>query len=77
MRPREFHLGDLVLRRVQANKDRHKLSPPWEGPFIMHEVLRPGTYVGDSLRGPLKRRGNPHLKPATKPRHAKPNRAGA
>jgi transposase InsO family protein len=77
MRPREFHLGDLVLRRVQANKDRHKLSPPWEGPFIMHEVLRPGTYVGDSPRGPLKQRESPHLKPATKPRHAKPNRAGA
>jgi hypothetical protein len=44
MRPREFHVGDLVLRRVQASKDRHKLSPPWEGPFIIHEVLRPGTY---------------------------------
>jgi hypothetical protein len=44
MRPREFHVGDLVLRRVQAKKDRHKLSPPWEGPFIIHEVLRPGTY---------------------------------
>jgi hypothetical protein len=39
MRPREFHVGDLVLRRVQASKDRHKLSPPWEGPFIIHEVL--------------------------------------
>jgi hypothetical protein len=44
MRPREFHVGDLVLRRVQGGKDRHKLSPPWEGPFIIHEVLRPGTY---------------------------------
>jgi hypothetical protein len=44
MRPREFHVGDLVLRRVQGNKDWHKLSPPWEGPFIIHEVLRPGTY---------------------------------
>jgi hypothetical protein len=37
--PREFHIGDLVLRRVQGSKDRHKLSPPWEGPFIIHEVL--------------------------------------
>jgi hypothetical protein len=44
MRPRKFHVGDLVLRRVQASKDRYKLSPPWEGPFIIHEVLRPGTY---------------------------------
>jgi hypothetical protein len=41
--PHEFHVGDLVLRR-QGSKDRHKLSPPWEGPFIIHEVLRPGTY---------------------------------
>jgi hypothetical protein len=40
--PCEFHVGDLVLRRVQGSKDKHKLSPPWEGPFIIHEVLRPG-----------------------------------
>jgi transposase InsO family protein len=44
VRPREFHVGDLVLRRVQCSKDRHKLSPPWQGSFIIHEVLRPGTY---------------------------------
>jgi hypothetical protein len=44
VRPREFHVRDLVLRRVQGRKDRHKLSPPWEGPFIIHEVLRLGTY---------------------------------
>jgi transposase InsO family protein len=44
VRPREFHVGDLVLRRVQGSKDRHKLSTPWEGLFIIHEVLRPGTY---------------------------------
>jgi hypothetical protein len=44
MRPHEFNVGDLVLRRVQGSKDRHKLSPPWEGPFIIHEVLRLGTY---------------------------------
>jgi hypothetical protein len=44
VRPREFHVGDLVLRWVQASKDRHKLLPPWEGPFIIHEVLRPVTY---------------------------------
>jgi hypothetical protein len=28
VRPREFHVGDLVLRRVQGSKDSHKLSPP-------------------------------------------------
>ena len=25
---RAFNIGDLVLRLVQSNKDRHKLSPP-------------------------------------------------
>jgi hypothetical protein len=44
VRPRELHVGDLVLRRIQGSKDRHKLLPPWEGSFIIHEVLRPGTY---------------------------------
>jgi hypothetical protein len=44
VRPHEFCVGDLMLRRVQGSKDRHKLSPPWEGPFIIHGVLQPGTY---------------------------------
>jgi hypothetical protein len=25
-------------------KDKHKLSPPWEGPYNIAEVIRPGTY---------------------------------
>jgi hypothetical protein len=32
--------------------------------------------VGDSPRGPLKRRGNPLLKPTTRPKHDSLNRAG-
>jgi len=41
---RAFSVGDLVLRLVQDNRGRHKLTPPWEGPFIVAQVLRPGTY---------------------------------
>jgi hypothetical protein len=41
---RTLQVGDLVLRQVHTNKDRHKLSPPWEGPFVVGEVLRPDTY---------------------------------
>ena len=41
---RAFNVEDLVLRLVQSNKDRHKLSPPWEGPYVIAEVLRLGTY---------------------------------
>ena len=33
-----------MLRLVQSNKNRHKLSSPWEGPYVVAEVLRPGTY---------------------------------
>jgi hypothetical protein len=33
-----------ILYSDDDSKDKQKLSPPWEGPFIIHEVLRPGTY---------------------------------
>ena len=41
---RSFAVGDLVLRRVLTGEGRHKLSPPWEGPFIIAEVTHPGSY---------------------------------
>nr|ABF93727.1 retrotransposon protein, putative, Ty3-gypsy subclass [Oryza sativa Japonica Group] len=44
VRSRVFLVGDLVLRKIQTTQDRHKLSPLWEGPFIIAEVTRPGSY---------------------------------
>jgi hypothetical protein len=44
VRHRSFIVGDLVLRRVLTGDGRHKLSPSWEGPFIVAEVTRPGSY---------------------------------
>ena len=41
---RILEVGDLVLRRTQSTKEKHKLSPPWEGPYTVIEVIRPGTY---------------------------------
>jgi hypothetical protein len=41
---RDLHVGDLVLQRNHSNKGRHKLTPPWEGPYIITKVLKPGTY---------------------------------
>ena len=35
---------DLVLRLRQDAQGRHKLTPPWEGPFVIAKVLKPGTY---------------------------------
>jgi hypothetical protein len=44
VRHRSFAVGDLVLHRVLTGEGRHKLSPPCEGPFIVAEVTRPGSY---------------------------------
>jgi transposase InsO family protein len=44
IRRRDFDEGDLVLRLRQDNRGHHKLSPPWEGPYVVVKVLKPGTY---------------------------------
>jgi hypothetical protein len=44
VRRRDFSEGDLVLRLRQDNRGRHKLSPPWEGPYVVVKVVKPGTY---------------------------------
>ena len=48
---RAFNVGDLVLRFVQSNKNLHKLSSSWEGPFVVAEVLRPGAYKLKAIDG--------------------------
>ena len=42
---------DLVLRRVQKAKGKNKFTPPWEGPFIMAEVLKLVTYKLANKKG--------------------------
>ena len=44
IRGRILEVGDLVLRRTQSTKEKHKLCPPWEGPYTMTEVIRLGAY---------------------------------
>jgi hypothetical protein len=39
VRGRAFNVGYLVLRLKQDSRGRHKLTPPWEGPFIIAKVL--------------------------------------
>ena len=39
-----FAIGDLVVHRKQKTKGMHKLSSPWEGPYIVKEVTRLGSY---------------------------------
>ena len=44
IRGRILEVVDLVLQRTQSTKEKHKLSPPWEGPYTVTEVIRPGAY---------------------------------
>ena len=46
-----FNVGDLVLCLIPSNKDRHKLSLPWEGPYIIMEVLWPSAYKLKTING--------------------------
>jgi hypothetical protein len=43
VRSRDLQAGDLVLRLRQDARGRHKLTPPWEEPFVIAKVLKPGT----------------------------------
>jgi hypothetical protein len=44
MRERSFSISDLVLRRIQDESGLHKLNARWEGPFVVKQVTRPGSY---------------------------------
>jgi hypothetical protein len=50
VRKRSFRTGDLVLRLIQDRKGLHKLSPPWEGPFIVTKALLNGSYYLADIR---------------------------
>ncbi|XP_077232665.1 uncharacterized protein LOC143870036 [Tasmannia lanceolata] len=51
IRPREFRTGDLVLRRAAVSQPTKvgKLSPTWEGPYRVKEIIRPGSYKLETL----------------------------
>ena len=44
VRTRAFQESDLVLRLIQDQTGIHKLSPPWEGPFVVSKNLHNGSY---------------------------------
>ena len=53
IRGRILEVSDLVLWRTQSTKEKHKLSPPREGPYTVTEVVRPGTYRLEDNNGNL------------------------
>lgn len=44
IRARTLSICDYVLRRVQSQVGRNKLSPKWEGPYTITQVLQPGAF---------------------------------
>jgi len=44
VKDRSFVVGDLVLKWKTSQVEAHKLSTPWEGPFVVVEVTRPRSY---------------------------------
>jgi len=53
VRRRDLNVGDLVLQQRQSNQGRHKLTAPWEGPYVVAEVLKPGTYKLTDEKGAI------------------------
>ena len=39
IRGRILEVDDLILQRTQSTKEKHKRSPPWEGPYTVVEVI--------------------------------------
>jgi transposase InsO family protein len=54
IRPLAFREGDLVLRRIQKSAGQHKLSSPWEGPFVVSKALKNNAYYLIDLRKPTR-----------------------
>jgi hypothetical protein len=52
--PRRFQEGDLVLRLKQGTEGRHKLTPPWEGPFVVSRALHNDAYYLIDAQAPKK-----------------------
>ncbi|KAL0284050.1 UNVERIFIED_CONTAM: hypothetical protein Sangu_2850400 [Sesamum angustifolium] len=44
VRPRNFQVGDLVMRKAEASGPIGKLDSKWEGPYKVTEIVGTGAY---------------------------------
>ena len=59
VKPRQFQIGDLVMRKAHPYELENKLSPKWIGPFRVTEVKGNGSYNLETLEGgPIPRSWN-------------------
>jgi hypothetical protein len=50
---RELNIGDLVLKKDIRTKDKNKFSLPYEGPFIIVDIVAPGDFVIAEVNGAM------------------------
>ena len=53
IKPRQFRVADLVMRKAHPYQLENKLSLKWTGPFRVTEVLGHGAYRLETLEGGL------------------------
>ncbi|XP_070031917.1 uncharacterized protein [Nicotiana tomentosiformis] len=53
VRPRQFTLGQLVLKQIFLHQDEAKgnFSPNWKGPYMVHRVLAGGALILTEMDG--------------------------
>jgi len=51
LKPRQFQVADLVMRKAHPYQLENKLSPMWTGPFRVTEALGNGAYRLETLEG--------------------------
>jgi len=51
LRPQQFQVADLVMRKAHPYQLENKLSPKWTGPFRVTEALGNGAYRLETLEG--------------------------
>ena len=51
LKPRQFRVADLVMRKAHPYQLENKLSSKWIGPFRVMEALRNEAYMLETLEG--------------------------
>jgi len=51
LRPRQFQVANLVMRKAHLYQLENKLSPKWTGAFRKMEALGNGAYMLETLEG--------------------------
>jgi len=51
LKPRQFQVADLVMRKAHPYQLENKFSPKWTGPFRVTEARRNGAHRLETLEG--------------------------